>query len=386
MTRFIRYCLIACVLSAVMFPHVTYAADKEKHTTYFFITVDTESLVRADFDLPDQVFTTINKVGCGLDEMMNIADRYNAKITFLFSVYEVHKFGEEKIKEIVKYIAGRGHDIQLHTDQPLTTGPEKLLNTYSLKEQIQIIREGRDLIFRWTGRYPVAHRAGTYAANDDTIVALQKNKFYIDSSFYYKNINNRFDEYKFNINGVTGIGMLLEVPVTVYQLNEYARLGDYKLPAKGRIKKLDLDSSDLDAMKKVVLQLQQNEIDTIVLFMHSWSLVKKWGSVDDRREADVTDIHELEEILKFVNTIPEIRISSTSDYWKKVHNNEIALSEAAFLPEITRNVGLVTYTRRVLGINRGNYLYWAAVISVIVISGILSVLALYIRLRGRRRS
>lgn len=384
MIRSIFIYVTVYILSAVILPVVTYAADKEKHTTYFFITVDTESLMRADFDLPDQVFTTINNVGCGLDAMMNIADRHDAKITFLFSVYEFHKFGEEKMEEIVKYIVRRGHDIQLHTDQPLTTGPEKLLNTYSLKDQMQIIEKGKNLIFRWTGRYPVAHRAGTYAANDDTIVALQKNKFYIDSSFYYENVNNRFNKYKFNINAVTRIGALLEIPVTVYQMNEYARLGHYTLPAESRIKKFDLDSSDLDTMKKVVLQLQQNRVDTVVLFMHSWSLVKRWGGVADRREADLTDIHEFEEILKFVNTIPEIHISSASDYWKGVHNNEITLSGAAFLPEINGNVGLVTYTRRVLGINRGNYLYWTAGIGIITLLCILFTLGLYMRLRGRK--
>lgn len=376
--------MIITVLSAVFLPDVTYAVNDRNHKTHFFITVDTESLVREDFDLTDQVYATINNVSCGLDAMMNIADRYNAKITFYFSVYEFYKFGEEKVKEIVKYIVKRGHDVQLHTDQPLTAGPEKLLNRYSLKEQIQIIEKGRNLLFKWTGTYPVAHRAGTYAANDDTIIALQTNRIFIDSSFFYKNINNRFNEYEFNINAVTEIGQLLEMPVTVYQMNEYAELGDYRLPVKSRIKKLDLDSSDLDTMKTVILQLKQNEIDTIVLFMHSWSFVKKWGRIHDRREADFIDITEFEEILKFVNAVPEIRISSTSNYWKKLNNKEITLSEAAFLPEITENVGLVTYTRRILGIHRGNYLYWVTGISIITMLSVLLILGLYIRLHRKK--
>jgi len=61
---------------------------------------------------------------------------------------------------------------------------------YSLDEQIEIIKDGKELVKEWVSEYPVAHRAGgAYGINKDTFTALKENGIPIDSSSFYGHPN-----------------------------------------------------------------------------------------------------------------------------------------------------------------------------------------------------
>ncbi len=338
--------------------------DDVPHMTYFLVTVDVETpspYNMGDFPLPQQINAKIRKEGVGISRMMDIADEYNVLITFFFNVYEYPAFSKDAIKEVVQTISRRGHDVQLHTHPLLIDEKGRpYMYEYGLNEQIDIVKQGRELLREWTGKYPLAHRAGTYAANDNTLLALIENGIFLDSSYRYKYPLCHLREEEFRTNALTQKGLLLEVPVTVFYGDESTSLFGYKLPGHKKLKKFDIDSCDLDLLKIVTTKLYENKMNTITLFMHSWSFVRKWSANPEERVSDTDDINDFREILRFVRNHPGIQPISTSDFWEKWKNGGIVVEKKDFVPETVMSVGLITYARRCLRIHRGNYLYWVA--------------------------
>ena len=60
---------------------------------------------------------------------------------------------------------------------------------YSFNEQVEILEHGIDCLKRWGAGKPIAHRAGAYGINIDTIKALKKVGIYIDSSMFFGHEN-----------------------------------------------------------------------------------------------------------------------------------------------------------------------------------------------------
>src|SRR3972149_9717073 len=90
--------------------------------------------------------------------------------TFFLSPYESSPEAEAKLAHAAREIHSRGHDLQLHTHPAPVFGIYQL-SKVDLETQVKILRHGRDLIQKWTGKRVIAHRAGGVAANLDTMEA-----------------------------------------------------------------------------------------------------------------------------------------------------------------------------------------------------------------------
>lgn len=79
------------------------------------LSVDVEALpMRAsDNHVDTLIYGHIDREEWGIGKMMDIADRHNIKMTFFLDFAEVEAYGDEIIK-VGKYIAQRGHDLQIH--------------------------------------------------------------------------------------------------------------------------------------------------------------------------------------------------------------------------------------------------------------------------------
>lgn len=79
------------------------------------LTVDVEALpMRAsDSHVDKLIYGRIGGEEWGIGKMMDVADRHNIKMTFFLDFAEVETYGDEIIK-VGKYIAQRGHDLQIH--------------------------------------------------------------------------------------------------------------------------------------------------------------------------------------------------------------------------------------------------------------------------------
>jgi len=364
---------------------------ENEHITYVLITVDMEgpspSAQKMPYYgkclLPDQVNAAIEGLGCGISKMMDIADKYNFRISFFLDVMEVKLFGEQKMKSIVNYILSRGHDLQLHIDSLYLVDPDRpYLSQYSLEEQKRIIADGQKLIASWTGKWPIAHRAGAYAANADTLTALKEASIPIDSSFFYNNKRCKLQNLYSTKNTISKKYNIIQLPVTVFEVLEYCDLAGIKLKPVRRYKKLDVDSCTGEEIKVILAQAAENDLDTVTLFLHSWSFIKHWSDNKEGRRADTNDINEFDDILNFIHKHNKLSTLSMEDFYKKFNKNELLFSYRDFVPKLERKTYLVNYLRRLAGINRQNVNMW--VIGIIL--GCILIFLSTLRLKMKRKN
>lgn len=163
-------------------------------TTSVFLTVDTELMWRhhtAGCDLSTQIERSIDPAGVGIAYQLGQLARYGLKATFFVDPMPTMVFGLDAIRPVVEAIVAAGQEVQLHMhpnwagakvgDAGKSAGRFELID-YSLDEQRALIAGARDLLKTCGAPDPVAFRAGSYAANDDTLTALADLGFRYDSS------------------------------------------------------------------------------------------------------------------------------------------------------------------------------------------------------------
>lgn len=239
--------------------------------TRFIVTVDTETFSVNGTPPPfeSNIYAPLPEAELGVHKIMEICDRHGVKGTFFVDVYMHYHYGEKDVKELCQFIDQRGHDVQLHAHTAwLPNSKADDLCTFPLERQVEILAEGRELIHKWTGKAPVAFRAGSYAANLDTIRALERNGFVTDSSYFpfhrncklSKQLHNRYANKPFRIGGI------LEIPVTTYWLINTSFFR--------KISKLDVNSSSLAELMDIIPKLMESRVGPVVLFLHSFSFIR----------------------------------------------------------------------------------------------------------------
>jgi hypothetical protein len=161
--------------------------------TAVFLTIDTELMWRqhaAGCDLATQVARSLEPAGVGIAYQLATLARHGLKATFFVDPMPTMVFGLDAIRPVVEAIIAAGQEVQLHL-HPNWTGARiddvarharfELIE-YNLDEQRALIAGARDLLKACGAPDPVAFRAGSYAANDDTLAALAELGFSYDSS------------------------------------------------------------------------------------------------------------------------------------------------------------------------------------------------------------
>lgn len=205
-----------------------------------------------------------------VNPLLDVLDKHKIKAVFFASVFEHCRFDEEAIREVLKFIEARKHDIQLHT-HPYWCYGRTYMWEYSLEEQIKIIDDGRQLFKEWLGRYPVAHRAGAYGINQDTLHALRQNHIFIDSSMFHQRQNCKVNWSRNQIAEKDG---LLEIPVTGFFKQKYLDFKLSKIKYRKKFIKTDIDWCSDEELFNFVDQAKRNNIKVVNLFMHSYSFLK----------------------------------------------------------------------------------------------------------------
>lgn len=371
-----RFLLVACFVIVRALP--IYAA-----TTYVTITIDAETVENqsvGNFTLLEQFNAHIGAQNVGLNAMMDICEQNGFKATFFFDVYEYKRYGEEALRKIVQDIQTKGHDIQLHTHPAWAYDKKRqLLNQYSLEEQQEIIREGKKILELWTGTKVIAHRAGAYAADMNTITALSESGIYLDSSFFYSHPRCLLDEKVFAKNAVSQFQEVVELPVSIYRKSEFARFAGKELPGIDRIRKIDIDWAEYEDLRESLIQLKQHGIPVVNIFLHSFSLVQSWDSSGEQRVAAMQDIEKFQQILAFLKSSQDFKVVTFKELDVLMKKGEVPISPD-FIPTIKREIPLSDYLRKRLGIHRGNVWIWIG-----SVAGLSFLLALSVMLYRRTR-
>jgi hypothetical protein len=136
--------------------------------------------------------------------------------------------------------------------------------------QLALIQEGSDRLLRWTGRRPVAFRAGNMAASEETLRQLESAGILIDSSytFPYAGGQCRFQE-RDDYNGSKWYGGVLELALSGVRFP--------RLPGLHSAQPLDLVGMSFPECRDAVTSICTSGAD-VVWILHSFSLFK-WRTV-----------------------------------------------------------------------------------------------------------
>ena len=162
-----------------------------------FLTIDTEfsrSRCRGDAaaNIRNDIYGKTDAGDFGITYQADILRRHGLRATFFVEALCACVTGIEPLRRVVDAIQTQGHEVQLHLhpewlrrmSRPLLgarTGQH--LRDYDLEDQTTLIAKGLENLAAAGAADICAFRAGSYAANFQTLRALARNGIRIDSSY-----------------------------------------------------------------------------------------------------------------------------------------------------------------------------------------------------------
>lgn len=250
-----------------------------------FVTVDTEHSIGGAFVDPKlkpvgNEKTILGRIGentYGIPLIMDIADSFRIQLTFFLESINKYYFGDHESGKVCRYIIDRGHDIQLHIHpnylsfSNLDSSKKRysdLIGDYSLPQQKELLEEGISLLIRNGAKRILAFRAGSFGANRETLLALKKTGFLMDSSYNqaYLGFPCLFDDMK--LNDVSQVNGIVEFPITNF-------IESSKLRTR-RFMPLDLNGVSFGEIKYVLNEAKRLSMCSVTIILHSFSFVKAY--------------------------------------------------------------------------------------------------------------
>lgn len=232
--------------------------------TTFIVTVDVETRTCGDSRQDISGLIPGYPGNFGIEKIMDVLEEHQARGTFFLNVYEIAKRGEEVILSAARLIHDRGHDLELHT-HPRPMFGFYGMNQAPLLEQQAILEKGTSLLKAWTGKQVVAHRAGAFAANTDTIRAVAAAGLKVDCSLSAgSRVQVPLVAELGASNAAQRVEGIWEIPVTCF---DQVRVGSWH---SRRI--LDIEGCSLSEIKRVVRWAVRHRLPTVSILMHSFSL------------------------------------------------------------------------------------------------------------------
>lgn len=278
----------------------------------FFITVDVET--GFGFELDEFVYGKVGNNYYRIPMIMDVCERHNVRATFFISVFEYVYYGKEKMERICRSISERGHDVELHTHPVWLDKSRHYMFQYSLPEQIELIKRGSQLLREWVGKRCIVHRAGTFAANLDTLKALKENNIPLDSSMYYSYYFRGTNLCKLNDflpvkNKMIKYENIIEIPITTFQ--EVRCL--FSIPFMNCISCCNIRKK-LYTVKALVSNVIERNLPTIVMMGHSNSFI----DADLRKQKikpRLKEIYEFDRTLSWLSRHNRIKICTLREWF-----------------------------------------------------------------------
>jgi len=212
----------------------------------------------------------------GLPWIVDILAESGLAATFFLEPFNDELGYPDQTEPICQYLLDRGQDLQLHVHPnrkqfALREQGKEFLLTDDITElepaaQQALLAEGAERLAGWTGKQPVAYRAGNMAASEQTLEHLASVGIRIDSSYTFPYAGKRCffgsgEEY----NGSKWYGDVLEVALSGFRQPPIAGLH----PAKP----LDLTGISVEECRAAISEICAAGADAVMI-LHSFSLFK----------------------------------------------------------------------------------------------------------------
>ena len=266
-------------------------------TLSVLITIDTESYAQGH---PDEHIwgRTAGGDQTGIRRIMSLLERFGARGTFYVNVYEAARHGDEALREVVLAIHERGHEVALHSHPRDGFGVHKLTRADEPRQR-EILAWGQSFIEQTTGQRLLAHRAGAFAANLNTLQALRELGIRVDSSLSPAWFESHLAREVESNNQPLLLNGVLELPITYYV---QARLGSRRF-----LRMVDIEACSLRELKRIVDQAVSQQVTAINLLMHSHSFALSGPG-------EPALVRRLEGFLQLLAETPQARAMTTRQF------------------------------------------------------------------------
>lgn len=275
-----------------------------------FITVDAEHSIGGALNNPNlkpvgndkRMFGKVGNNEYGIPLIMDIAELYEIPLTFFVEVFSKSYFGEDETKIVCEYILKRGHEIQLHLhplflnfgmSNPGAQIYKATMYSYDLNAQNELIQKGKDTLISYGVKNPIAFRAGGFAANCDTLKALKRNGFLIDSSHNRRYFSTHCKLDMLDINDIYKTDGIWELPIT-----NFWEFSSFK---SKKPKPLDINGVSFHEIKSVLEYASRNGPFYVTILMHSFSFIQNSSVHDKRVRIRYHVIKRFEKLCKFLS-------------------------------------------------------------------------------------
>lgn len=320
--------------------------------TYVLLTVDVESFSAGNpkKDIWGRLKGYDGEYGVPL--ILSILQDNKSKATFYLNVYEISKHGEKELRRVAEEIVSHNQDLQLHT-HPMPMYGKYGMSLFNSSEQEKILSKGKELIYKWIGKDVIAHRAGAYLGNTDTLHALKKVGIYVDSSLSPASSSPLFKE-GYNANDIIDIEGVLEIPVTYFTQIKFMGWESRRF--------LDIESSSLSELKSVLDDMAEEGSCAVNIMMHSFSFTR-YGYPDERIS------RKLDQLLKYIQEHPKLTTMDTERFYKVYKENNLTCNPH---PEFIPHTGMIlTYFRSWERFTDG----WKNVVVALSVPGLIVIFA-----------
>jgi peptidoglycan/xylan/chitin deacetylase (PgdA/CDA1 family) len=160
--------------------------------TRVLLTIDTELVWRhhaAGLGWEENFARSYEAAGVGIPYQLRLLNEFGLKACFFVDPMPALAFGLEPVRRMVEPILAAGQEVQLHLhpfwadlEQAEQRGRTPELASFGFEEQLELLGRARELLVAAGAPPPIAFRAGSYAANADTLRALALLGLRYDSS------------------------------------------------------------------------------------------------------------------------------------------------------------------------------------------------------------
>ncbi|MBI4962769.1 MAG: hypothetical protein HY913_05775 [Desulfomonile tiedjei] len=308
--------VVACILS------VSLLAGETSQATYVVFTIDVCWTCGTDFQ------GACGGVEYGVPLIAKKLEQYGFKGTFFVSPY-CPAGSEGKMFSNLALLVSQGHDLQLHPHTETFDLSRPSLNMYTKEEKRRILSIGMDNIVRAGAPRPIAHRAGGFALDNETLELLPELGIHVDSSIFplWSACKVRLPDS--HINRFVKVGDVYELPVTLIKM--------VPLVGYAGMTPLSLDSTTWEQQREALNQAADHCLPLVTIFFHYHTLFTcTWSGVPyeplEATGPNKSNVEAFENMLKMLTSDERFKVVTVKELWNIFVNNPQALEGPAFIP------------------------------------------------------
>ncbi len=297
-------------------------APRNSQATYLVLTIDVCWTCGSDFQ------GTWEGKDYGVPLLVQKLEQYGVKGTFFVSPLCPPHLRDTMLSNL-RFLVSRGHDLELHPHPDSVDFSRLLLTMYSIEERRKILQTAIDNMTQAGAPSPIAHRAGAWAIDMETLNLLPSLGIVMDSSVFPGDPRCQVPLPEKLANRFVKIGGLFQLPITLIR----------RIPFIGYAgtTALDIDRTTWEEQESALKQIADHRLPVATFFIHFSSLYHFIPSPIPYVPHTVTgpneeNIKKLDNLLKLVTTDTRFKVVTARELWQIFQERPQELEGPSFVP------------------------------------------------------